>query len=102
MSVTARGTFDVHLAPGPAELDGTVNRFDFTKTFKGDLEGTGAGVMLSVGDPQRGSAGYVAVEVVRGGLGDPGAPSRSSSSARCSTGPRRFTMKSFPDRASVA
>lgn len=70
MSVTARGTFDVQLVPGPAELDGVVNRFDFTKTFKGDLEGSGAGVMLSVGDPQRGSAGYVAVEIVRGKLGD--------------------------------
>jgi hypothetical protein len=70
MSVTARGTFDVHLVPGPAELDGAVNRFHFTKTFKGDLEGTGEGVMLSVGDPQCGSAGYVAMETVQARLGD--------------------------------
>jgi hypothetical protein len=70
MSITARGTFEINLAPAPAELDGAVSRFEFTKTFKGDLEGTGAGVMLSAGDPQRGSAGYVAVETVNGKLGD--------------------------------
>ena len=70
MSLTAKGTFDIHLAPGPPELDGAVTRFDFTKTFKGDLQGSGAGVMLSVGDPQTGSAGYVAIETVRGQLGD--------------------------------
>jgi hypothetical protein len=70
MSMTARGTFGINLVPGSAELEGAVSRFEFTKTFKGDLEGTGAGVMLSAGDPQRGSAGYVAVETVRGKLGD--------------------------------
>ena len=70
MSITARGTFDINMAPGPAELDGAVSRFEFTKTFKGDLEGTSTGVMLSAGDPQRGSAGYVAVETVRAKLGD--------------------------------
>ncbi len=70
MSVTARGTFDISLAPGPTELDGAVSRFEFTKTFKGDLEGTSTGVMLSAGDPQRGAAGYVAVESVRGKLSD--------------------------------
>lgn len=69
MSTTASGIFDVHLVPGAAELGGAVSRFDFTKTFQGDLEGTGAGVMLSIGDPQGGSAGYVAIETVRGRLG---------------------------------
>lgn len=70
MSTLANGTFEVHLEPGPAELDGAVGRFDLTKTFKGDLQGAGTGVMLSCGDPQSGSAGYVAVETVRGQLGD--------------------------------
>lgn len=69
MSPLAHGTFDVDLALGSAEVGGTVNRFDLTKTFEGDLEGRGAGVMLSVGDPESGSAGYVAVETVRGRLG---------------------------------
>lgn len=70
MSPTAKGTFDVELKPGPPELDGAVNRFDFSKTFYGDLQGVGAGVMLSSGDPQTGSAGYVAIETVSGRLGD--------------------------------
>lgn len=69
MSVTARGSFEIQLVPGAAELSGAVNRLDFNKTFTGDLEGTGAGVMLSVGDPQAGSAGYVAIETVHGRLG---------------------------------
>ncbi|HEY5202560.1 MAG TPA: DUF3224 domain-containing protein [Acidothermaceae bacterium] len=70
MARTAKGTFDVELTPGQAELDGTVNRFDFIKTFCGGLTGAGKGVMLASGDPQTGSAGYVAIETVDGQLGD--------------------------------
>jgi len=66
---TARGTFAVTMQPGPAELDGAINRFELSKTFHGDLQGTGAGVMLSAGDPQAGAAGYVAIETVDGNLG---------------------------------
>jgi hypothetical protein len=70
MSSTATGTFEIELTPGPPEIEGSVGRFDFTKTFHGDLEATGAGVMLSCGSPQTGEAGYVAIETVRGRLGD--------------------------------
>jgi Protein of unknown function (DUF3224) len=70
MASTARGTFDVTLTPGPAELDGAVARFELAKTFSGDLEGAGAGIMLSAGTPQAGAAGYVAIETVRGRLGE--------------------------------
>ena len=66
----AHGTFDIALTPAPAEVGGAVGRFDFTKAFHGDLEGTGAGVMLSCGDPGKGSAGYVAIETVQARLGD--------------------------------
>ena len=66
---TARGTFDVTMQPGPAELDGAISRFELSKTFHGDLQGTGSGVMLSAGDPQAGAAGYVAIETVQGSLG---------------------------------
>lgn len=69
MVSSAHGTFDVTLRPGPAELDGTVDRFELSKTFHGDLTGTGTGVMLSAGDPQAGAAGYVAIEIVCGRLG---------------------------------
>lgn len=67
---TARGTFDVTMSTGPAELDGNVSRFELSKTFHGDLRGVGAGVMLSGGDPPAGTAGYVAIETVHGHLGD--------------------------------
>ncbi len=70
MSNIARGTFEVTMHPGPPELDGAVNRFEMSKTFYGDLQGTGTGVMLSGGDPQAGEAGYVAIETVRGHLGE--------------------------------
>lgn len=70
MASTARGTFDVQLQPGAAELDGAVDRFELSKTFHGDLQGTGTGIMLSGGDPQAGAAGYVAMEAVRGRLGE--------------------------------
>jgi len=65
----ARGTFDIDLKRGPTELGGAAGRFDFTKTFHGDLDAEGAGVMLSAGDPQQGAAGYVALETVNGRLG---------------------------------
>lgn len=69
MMGTARGTFDIKIEQAPPELEGAVNRYDFTKTFHGDLAGSGAGVMLSCGDPESGAAGYVAIETVRGRLG---------------------------------
>ena len=70
MASTANGTFDVTMRPGAAELDGAIGRFELSKTFHGDLRGTGTGVMLSAGDPQAGAAGYVAIETVRGRLGE--------------------------------
>jgi Protein of unknown function (DUF3224) len=70
MTSTAKGTFEVTMQPGPAELDGAVGRLELAKTWSGDLQGTGAGVMLSAGDPQAGAAGYVAIETVRGSLGE--------------------------------
>jgi hypothetical protein len=73
MSTTASGTFSVALVPAAPELDGAIVRFELEKNFQGDLEGSGSGVMLSAGDPAAGSAGYVAIEVVRGTLhGHPG------------------------------
>ena len=65
---TARGTFDVTMQPGPAELDGAISRFELSKAFHGDLQGTGAGVMLSGGVLQAGAAD-VAIETVDGNLG---------------------------------
>ena len=69
MSHIARGTFEAEIIPSAPELGGAVNRFELRKSFSGDLSGTGSGVMLSGGDPSTGTAGYVAMETVRGALG---------------------------------
>ena len=66
----AKGTFEITMTSSPAEIGGVVDRLDFTKTWCGDLEGTGSGVLLSCGDPKVGEAGYVAIETFDGRLGD--------------------------------
>lgn len=58
------------MSPAPAELDGAVQRAEFTKTFHGDVAGSASGLMLSAGDPESGTAGYVAIEIVRGTLAE--------------------------------
>lgn len=69
MASTAAGTFDITMMPGPAELGGAVGRMELAKSFHGDLEGTGEGLLLSCGDSQNGEAGCVAIETVEGRLG---------------------------------
>jgi Protein of unknown function (DUF3224) len=59
MPPIAKGTFDGTLQPGADELDGAVRRFELTKTFHGAIEGSGAGIMLSGGDPQTPRYGVV-------------------------------------------
>jgi len=58
----ARGTFAVTLTPEESGLP-MVGRFALEKTYAGDAVGTGAGLMLSAGDPATGEAGYVVLEV---------------------------------------
>ena len=45
-----------------------LGRFSLDKHFHGDLEGTSKGEMLTGGTPVKGSAGYVAIELVTGKL----------------------------------
>lgn len=65
---TATGTFEIGMTPAPSGIDENVDRFTFTKVFRGDLDATGVGVMLSAGAPHTGEAGYVAIEMVHGRL----------------------------------
>ena len=72
MKLSAKGAFEVKLAPvTQTEHAGgtTLGRFTLAKAFHGDLEGTGAGEMLTAGTSVAGSAGYVAIERVEGALG---------------------------------
>lgn len=69
MTHHAQGIFsvDVHpISPSPAE---GLGRYSIDKQIHGDLEATSKGEMFSGGDPRKGTAGYVAIEVVTGTLG---------------------------------
>jgi hypothetical protein len=65
----ARGTFEVKLTPQAIDDQGGVlSRRTIDKQFQGDLQGTSRGEMLAAGTGVKGSAGYVAIERVRGTL----------------------------------
>lgn len=66
----ATGSFEVKLAPLPtfADDEPTLGRRSIEKTFRGDLEATSRGEMLTAGGTVPGSAMYVAVERVTGSL----------------------------------
>jgi Protein of unknown function (DUF3224) len=72
MTMHASGTFEVKLnvqkADNTAAERAKLGRMSIEKQFHGDLEGTSAGEMLSVGTEVKGSAGYVAMERVSGTL----------------------------------
>jgi uncharacterized protein DUF3224 len=67
----ARGRFDVKLNAQPqveSVSDLTIGRMSIDKQFHGDLDATSKGEMLAAGTDVKGSAGYVAMERVRGTL----------------------------------
>ena len=67
----AIGTFEVKLAPQALSHNAEglpLARMSLDKTFTGDLEAVSIGEMLSAGTEVKGSAGYVAMEWVRGTL----------------------------------
>jgi len=69
MTHRARGAFDVKLVPQPDDsLDPTLGRMVLDKQFHGDLQATSKGQMLTAVTEVKGSAGYVALERVRGAL----------------------------------
>lgn len=67
----ANGPFEVKLAPQPAAPGiepANLGRMTIDKQFRGDLEATSLGEMLSAMGQEQGSAGYVAIERVTGSL----------------------------------
>jgi hypothetical protein len=64
----AQGTFVVDLKPISAPEESPLGRMSIDKTFHGDLEGTSRGQMMSAMTATKGSAGYVAIELVTGKL----------------------------------
>jgi uncharacterized protein DUF3224 len=68
MTHHAKGTFTVNINPlTPAPAEGLA-RFSIDKQIHGDLEGISKGEMMTGGDPAKGTAGYVAMELVTGTL----------------------------------
>jgi hypothetical protein len=70
ITMNAKGTFDVKADPQADEKigDPTVGRMSLEKQYHGDLEATSKGQMLTAVTDVKGSAGYVAIERVRGSL----------------------------------
>lgn len=66
--IHATGPFDVKLTPQEDKLDPALGRMTIDKQFHGDLEATSRGQMLSTTTAVKGSAGYVAIEIVSGTL----------------------------------
>jgi uncharacterized protein DUF3224 len=74
MNQRAKGPFDVKLNPQPLASEdagegATRGRLAIDKQYRGDLEATSQGEMLSAMTGTQGSAGYVAIEKVTGTLG---------------------------------
>jgi hypothetical protein len=71
MALHATGPFDVKLDPqAPDEKAGgaAIGRMLLDKQLHGELEATSKGTMLAAGTAVKGSAGYVALEIVTGTL----------------------------------
>jgi hypothetical protein len=65
----ARGTFEVKIVPqDDKDWEPTIGRMSIDKKFSGDIVGTSKGQMLAAMTEVKGSAGYVALERVVGGL----------------------------------
>ena len=67
MTSQATGMFEVKVKPlaEDEKVPGVaVGRMSIDKTFNGDIEGTSKGEMMTAGTQVKGSAGYVAVEIV--------------------------------------
>jgi len=70
MTHHATGPFEVKLTPQPSEAENpALGRMTIDKQFHGELEAVSQGQMLSALTSTKGSAGYVAMEVVDGTLG---------------------------------
>jgi len=72
MSEQSKGTFDVVMDPNPdyEPMEGglVLGRLLLKKKFHGELEAAGTVRMLTAGTAVKGSAGYVAIELVQGKL----------------------------------
>ncbi|MFL6232503.1 MAG: DUF3224 domain-containing protein [Thermoanaerobaculia bacterium] len=98
MAEHARGTFEVKLTPqANGEAGPGLGRLILDKTFRGDLEATSQGQMLSAGTAIQGSAGYVALERVSGTLRGRGGTFVLQHSGLMDRGKPQLTIVVVPD-----
>jgi hypothetical protein len=97
MSRRAAGSFEVKMTPEAGGEDAAIGRFALDKTYRGGLEATSRGQMLSAGAVEKGSAGYVAMEIVRGTLDGRSGSFALQHSGTMTRGSARLTIDVVPD-----
>ncbi|HME92157.1 MAG TPA: DUF3224 domain-containing protein [Myxococcaceae bacterium] len=100
MTRHATGTFEVKLnpqAPDEKAAAATLGRMSIDKQFRGDLEGTSKGEMLTAVTNVKGSAGYVAIEHVTGTLHGRKGAFVLQHSGTMSRGAQQLTITVVPD-----
>ena len=100
MTKHAKGTFDVKMNPQAAEDsvgDATISRMALDKQFQGDLEAASRGQMLAAMTDVQGSAGYVALERVKGALGEHKGTFALQHSGTMNRGAAALTITVVPD-----
>lgn len=93
------GTFEVKLNPQEDDHvgDPTVGRMSIEKQFRGALEASSKGQMLAVGTDVKGSAGYVAMERVKGTLDGRSGTFALQHSGTMTRGEPQLTITVVPD-----
>ncbi|HZQ67518.1 MAG TPA: DUF3224 domain-containing protein [Terriglobales bacterium] len=99
MTHHATGSFDVKLAPQATSDPSNANfaRMSMDKQFHGDLEATSKGEMLSSATSVKGSAGYVAMELVTGTLQGRSGSFTLQHSASMNRGTPQLSITVVPD-----
>ncbi len=103
MSSRASGAFEVKVSPqsGDDHAEGTegttLGRMSLDKQYHGDLEATSKGEMLGAGTAVKGSAGYVAIEQVRGTLQGRSGTFMLQHSGTMTRGDLQLTITVVPD-----
>ena len=100
MTIRASGTFEVKISPQASDdhAEGVaLGRMSLDKQFRGDLEATSKGEMLTAGTGVPGSAGYVAIERVEGTLHGRGGTFVLQHSGTMTRGAPQLTITVVPD-----
>jgi hypothetical protein len=100
MMTSASGTFEVKLTPQAQEdqSEGSpLGRMSIAKQFHGDLEAVSKGQMLTAGTAVKGSAGYVAMEMVSGTLNGHNGTFVLQHSATMTRGTPQMSITVVPD-----